>query len=183
MRTRLRRLPAVLLTALLLSSAAAPAAASTIYPPTDACSASSANPGAGETFTVGCSAATFGADEPVTITVEGENGAAVTFGIVRTAISTATTVRTSDASGALAPVEITLPSNARGIYNIALVSPSSAGGISSVAVANADGTLSVTGLDQGRLLGVWVGGGALVAAGAVILGTIALRRHRAQTDD
>lgn len=182
MRTFFRHVPAALLSALILSGAAAPAAASTIYPPTDACSVSSAAPAAGETFSVSCNANTFGADEPVTITVQGENGAGVTFGIVRAAITTATTVVRSDAAGALAPVDITLPADARGVYNIALVSPSSAGGTASVAITGPDGTLSVTGLDQGRLIGVWVGGGALVAAGAVILGTVALRRHRDKTE-
>ena len=46
-----------------------------------------------------------------------------------------------------------------------------------------DGALPISGFDSNQLLGLWVGGGALLLAGVVIVGAAALRRHRANTDD
>ncbi|MBN9177762.1 MAG: cell wall protein [Microbacterium sp.] len=159
----------------------AAAQASTIYPPVDACSTSSATIEAGATIEFSCAAGTFGANEPVTITVTGENGAGVTFAFVRFAISTGSAARTSDATGALRAVGITLPQNASGVYNIAAISPTSAGGAASTSIVGADG-LPRTGGDSGQLLGIWIGGGALVAAGAIVLIALALRR-RGNRDD
>lgn len=160
-----------------LTVAPAAAQASTIYPPIDSCSVSSAAMTAGSTVDFACEAGTFGADEPVTITVTGEDGSEVAFGRVRLAISTGSTLRTSTPTGALPSVAITLPDTARGVYNIAAVSPSSAGGAASTSITTADG-LPVTGGDSDQLLGVWIGGGALVLAGAVVLIVLAGRRRR-----
>ena len=161
--------------------APAAAQASTIYPPVDACSTSSATAQAGQAIEFSCTSGTFGASEPITITVTGENGEGATFAVVRFAISTGSTTRTSDAAGALRPVAITLPQNASGVYNIAAVSPSSAGGAASTSIVDADG-VPRTGGESGQLLGIWIGGGALVAAGAIVLITLALRR-RGHRDD
>lgn len=155
--------------------------ASTIYPPVGSCSTSDASVGGGGTLDFSCQQRTFGADEAVTITVTGENGRDVAFGIARFAISTGSMTRTSDASGALDTVRITLPSTASGVYNIAAISRSSAGGTASVSITGADG-LPTTGGDSGQLLGVWVGGGALVLAGATVLIALAVRRRRERND-
>jgi len=166
-----------------LAMALAPVAAqaATIYPPVDSCSTTSATATAGATLDFACTSGTFGANEAVTITVTGENGRGVTFGVARFAITTGSTVRTSDAEGALSPVRITLPSDASGVYNIAAISRSSAGGVASVSLVGSDG-LPTTGGDSGQLVGVWVGGGALLLAGATVLIALAIRRRRDRDD-
>jgi hypothetical protein len=97
--------------------------------------------------------------------------------MVRFAITTASDTARSDADGSLAAVDITLPSNASGTYNIAAVSPTSAGGTAAVTVTGADG-LPATGLDPAATLGLWIGGGALLVAGAALAIVAAVRRSR-----
>lgn len=158
------------------------AEASTIYPPSGACAVSPAAAGAGATIALSCAAATFSANETVTITVTGENGSAASVGFVRTAISTASGRATSAPDGSLPTVQITLPRDASGTYNIAVVSPTSVGGTATATIAAADGSLPITGMNSGSLLSLWVGGGALVLAGATIAAAIAVRRHRERTE-
>lgn len=165
---------AVVAAAMLLGAPAA-ASASTIYPPSDACTTSPATITPGGVIAFSCGAATFSSNETVTITVTGENGSAAQIGMVRFAISTASGTAQSGADGSLGPIPITLPSNASGTYNIAAVSPTSAGGTSAASIATADGDLATTG-GSGSMLGLWVGGGALALAG-VALGAAALARR------
>lgn len=156
----------------------AAASASSIYPPTDACSIEPSTMTAGGTVVFECGGGTFGIDEPVTITVTGENGAGTTFGLVQFAISTGSYNTTSGAAGELAGVSITLPDDASGVYNVAAVSPSSAGGISSVTIAAADGeALPNTGGDAGALA-LWAGGGLVLLAGGAVAIAAARRRRR-----
>ena len=75
-------------------------------------------------------------------------------------------------------MSITLPADARGTYNIAAVSPTSAGGTAAVTVTAADGALPTTGLDTAAVTGLLIGGGALLVAGAAIAITVAVRRNR-----
>jgi hypothetical protein len=99
--------------------------------------------------------------------------------------STASAQFQSDAEGMLPPVRITLPSDARGVYNIAAVSATSAGGTSSAVIDTSDSSdpLVRAGFDGNQLMGLWIGAGALLAAGAVILVAASVRRHRDRTDD
>lgn len=178
----MRRLTRSALVAALVAGSAlalpeAATAAGVIYPPSDACSVSPSAAGANETLDFFCGDATFGPNETVTITVTGENGAGATFAFVKFAVSTGSTVRTSTAAGALPPVSITLPSDARGVYNIEAISSTSAGGVASATIA-ADGQLPVTGGDSSQLLGLWIGGGTLLIAGAAIAIATAVRRSR-----
>lgn len=185
----MRRFIRASVTALLLATAliAAPAAAnaSTIYPPVDACSSDAEGAGPGDVITFACDDDTFAPNETVTVTVTGENGAAATLAMVRTAISTASAQYESDASGALPAVRITLPSDARGVYNIAAISAGSAGGTASAVIdtSASDDILVRAGFDGNQLMGLWIGAGALIAAGAVVVIAAALRRHRARNDD
>lgn len=176
---------AALAGAAMIVAAPAAASASTIYPPVDSCQSDAAGAGPGDTIVFSCDDTTFGENESVTITVTGENGAGASFAALRTAISTASTIRESDSNGALAPVEIVLPSDARGVYNIAAVSPTSAGGAASAVIdtSASGGILPTSGFDGGQLMGLWIGGGALLLAGAVVVGAAAYRRHRSNTDD
>ncbi|EZP29026.1 hypothetical protein [Microbacterium oleivorans] len=185
----MRRFTRATLTVFLLAtmSFAAPAVAnaSTIYPPVDACSSDAAGAGPGDTVSFSCDARSFAPNEAVTVTVTGENGAGVTFAMVRTAISTASKRYESDANGALPAIRIVLPSDARGVYNIAAISASSTGGTASAVIDTSDSSdpLVRAGFDGNQLMGLWIGAGALLAAGAVIVIAAALRRHRDRTDD
>jgi len=175
---RIARIAAV---ATLVSGAVlAPAAAhaSAIYPPSNACSANPSTITAGSTVDFSCDAATFAPDEAVTITVTGENGANTSFAFVRFAVTTGSTVRTSTSTGALDPVTITLPSDARGVYNIEAISATSAGGTASASISAEGSGLPTTGGDSTALIGLLIGGGALVAAGAAVAITSVVRRRR-----
>lgn len=158
----------------------AAAQASTIYPPSDACSVTPTTTAPGTDVSFSCAADTFGADETVKITVTGENGNGTTFGFVRFAVSTGSFDSTSGANGELAATTITLPSDASGIYNIAAVSPSSAGGTASVTVtASGEANLPSTGGDAGAL-GLWAGAGLLVVAGGAVAVAASVRRSRSR---
>jgi hypothetical protein len=138
---------------------------------------------------------TFEPGETVTVTLEGENASAATMAMIRAAAVERQVLgeRTATADGSLAPVTITLPANASGPYTVIATSPSLPQGVSasftvSSAVA-ADGTsntaaenaLPPTGIDANSLLGLWVGGGALVLAGGAIAVGATVRRHQNNT--
>jgi hypothetical protein len=156
----------------------APAAhASAIYPPAGSCTATPATITPGGSVEFACQAETFSPSEDVTITVTGENGAATEIGMVRFAITTASGTVTSGDDGSLSAIPLTLPSNARGTYNIAAVSATSAGGTAAVTVSASEGALPITGLDGGTLAGLLIGGGALLLAGAAIAIVAVVRRR------
>ncbi|WP_404431326.1 LPXTG cell wall anchor domain-containing protein [Microbacterium lacus] len=169
--------------ALAAAAILAPAAAqAVIYPPSGACTVTPATVTPGGTVAFECDDETFGATESVTITVEGATGA--TVGFVKFAV-TSSGGATSTASGALAPVDIAFPSDASGVYNISAVSETSSGGTSSVSVTSGStggGSLPATGADNSALLGVWVGGGALVLAGGALAVAATVRRNRNSVD-
>lgn len=172
-----------LLTALALVGAgvaAAPAAqASTIYPPSDACRVTPSTATAGSTLVFSCAAGTFGADEPVKVTITGENGSGATFGFVRFAVTTGAYDTVSGPSGELADTRIILASDASGVYNIAAVSASSAGGTASATVAAPGSTgLPSTGGDV-QALALWAGGATVLVAGGALAVAAAVRRRRA----
>lgn len=163
------------------SALALPAAAQadSIYPPSNACSVVPSVITPGATVTFSCTDGTFSPSEFVSVTVEGNTNASV--GFLKFAVTSAGST-TSSASGAIS-VPITFPSNASGNYNIAAASETSAGGASTVSVSasgsgSSTGTLPATGIDSSSLLGLWVGGGALVLAGGAVALTAAVRRNR-----
>jgi hypothetical protein len=162
--------------------APAGAAVAVTYPPTGSCVVDPTAIDPGDTVRFSCVAETFGASEPVTITVTGENGADAEIGVVRFAVSTAAATSESTSSGALGSTPITFPEGSSGNYTITAVSPSSAGGSATVTVRTTGGGipgLSTTGQDSSRLLGLWAAGGALVLSGATLALWAALRRHGA----
>ncbi|MEU1971718.1 cell wall protein [Microbacterium sp. NPDC019599] len=169
---------AVLVVSALLHIAAPTARADTIYPPSGSCTTSPATIAPGGTLSFQCAAATFSADEDVTITVTGENGGGAVIGMIKLAISTASGHATSAADGSLPAVDITFPTDARGTYNIEAISPTSAGGTAAVTVTNPDGSLPITGLDSGTLTGLWIGGALLLLAGAALAVVAVIRRRR-----
>lgn len=184
-----RRSPRVALIALVAMAAigvpgAAHAAsvvdASSIYPPSGSCTTSPAAVAPGGSFDFQCAPATFSSSEQVTITVTGENGAGADIGMVRFAITTASGTTTSAEDGSVAALRITLPQNASGTYNIAAVSSTSAGSTAAVTVTSPDGPLPITGMEAGSLIGLFVGGGALLLAGVALAVAAVLRRGRAR---
>jgi hypothetical protein len=163
------------------SALALPAAAQadTIYPPSNACSVVPTVITPGATVTFNCVNGTFSPGEFVSVTVEGNTNASV--GFLKFAVTSSGST-TSSAAGAIS-VPITFPSNASGNYNIAAVSATSAGGTATASVAattgsGSTGSLPATGIDSSSLLGLWVGGGALVLAGGAVALTAAVRRNR-----
>ncbi len=161
------------------------AQADTIYPPSNACNVVPAVITPGATVTFNCSNGTFSPSEFVSVTVEGNTSADV--GFIKFAV-TSTGSTTSTAAGAIS-VPISFPSNASGNYNISAVSATSAGGASTVSIGSTTGggssdggtggsSLPATGIDSSSLLGLWVGGGALVLAGGAVALTAAVRRNR-----
>jgi hypothetical protein len=183
MRRTLHAISVAIVGAAMFAVAPTAASAASLYPPVDACTTGGDGFSPGSTVGFECEAGTFTPNEPITITVTGERGDQATFAIVRADITTASVERTADSDGALGTVEIVLP-DARGVYNIAAVSPTSAGGTASAVIdTSAEGALPISGFDGNQLLGLWVGGGALVLAGLVVVGAAAYRRHRDATDD
>lgn len=154
------------------------AQADTIYPPSNACSVVPAVITPGATVTFNCSNGTFSPGEFVTVTVEGNTPADV--GFIKFAVTSSGST-TSSAAGSIS-VPIAFPSNASGNYNIAASSATSAGGAATASIGSTagggSGSLPATGVDSGSLLGLWVGGGALVLAGGAVALAASVRRNR-----
>lgn len=150
------------------------------YPPDDATRVSQTSVDAGGSVEVSVAADVFRPGEQVTVTVRGENASRVTFAMVRTALETTTyTGARANAQGGLDPLTVTFPADAAGTYTIAVFSPSTPGDTVTVTV----GGLSVTGLDRSSVVGIWIGGGALILAGGLIAVTATVARHRRRHDD
>jgi LPXTG-motif cell wall-anchored protein len=132
---------------------------------------------------------TFSGNETVGITVTGENASAITTAMVKLAVETNSSLRTQASNGAV-NVALKFPADASGTYNVTLVGLTSGRSVSrtvATAVASGSGStgtgstgsgLPATGLDSGSLLGLWVGGGALVLAGGAIAVGATVRRQR-----
>lgn len=185
---------AAVLTLAAAATLAVPAVAQAYVPTVPGASVSSVvvEPGGNVTFAV--RAGTFQPGETVTITLSGQNSAGANLATANLpAQRTVLGERTAGEDGSLAPARITLPSNAVGNYEVIATSPSVPNGVRAAfsvqattvaggdnAQADASGTLPATGMDGGGLLGVWVGGGALLlAGGAIVLGR-AMRRDSAE---
>ncbi|PVW03740.1 hypothetical protein DEA06_12425 [Microbacterium sp. Gd 4-13] len=158
------------------------------YPTGDEAGVSSptVTPGGTVEFTVADD--TFAPGEPVTITLTGENASGASLAAIKMAVETATLGTVTAAADGSISTGITFPANASGVYTITATSPSVPAGVSvSVSAAaagggtggsNAGGSLPATGMDSGSLLGLWVGGGALVLAGGAVAVGAAVHRQR-----
>lgn len=122
----------------------------------------------------------FQPNESVTFTLTGENASGATLGYVKFAVQTANLgTKAANASGAVSAT-VTLPSNASGVYTLVADGATSASVSTTITVTASGGStgLAATGSDSGALLGLWVGGGALVLAGASIAVAGTVRRQR-----
>ncbi len=92
-------------------------------------------------------------------------------------VSSKSITKVADASGNATAV-VTLPADARGTYTLSATPTGGTAGGSN----NAGGStgLPATGFDANSMLGIWVGGGALVLAGGTIAVATTVRRNRAE---
>ncbi len=119
------------------------------------------------------------------------SGVGVTGSNIATAgarVTSASVIKTADAAG-VATASITLPEPQVGTYLLSATGPRADGtigtetsvvGSGSTGGSNASGSnaLPATGMDANSLLGFWVGGGALVLAGATVAVATTVRRNR-----
>jgi hypothetical protein len=192
--------------ALTLALLTAPAVAQAYVPTVPAMSASSATVEAGGTVTVRVADSTFEPSEAVTLDVTGAG--ALGASLITTAGATAgpapagapgtatgtgdavtTTIGTTAANGGggLDDTTVRLAATATGPQTIHAWSKSNMDGVSvtvtivapdAIAVTTTSDELPATGVDTRDLLGFWVGGGALVLAGGVVLVATYVARHR-----
>lgn len=122
-------------------------------------------------------------------------GVGVTGANIATAgqqVTAASVTKVADASGSAAAV-VTLPDPQVGTYSLTASGPTASGSGASVGggtsigggtstgggtSSDAGASLPATGMDANSLLGFWVGGGALVLAGATIAVAATARRNR-----
>lgn len=117
----------------------------------------------------------FTANASIDFTLVGENASSGSLGRVKLAVDSLTTTKTADASGSVS-VAVTLPANASGDYTL-----SATGERAGSSAGSGGATLPSTGGDSESLLGIWVGGGALVLAGATVAVATTVRRNRQET--
>lgn len=159
---------------------AAPAVASA-YTPTPV-SGTTVTITAGGTVTIPFSG--FVAGETVTFTLTGEGVGPANLAFVALSASEDSTSVTKDANeDGEASATVTLPDDASGTYTLTAVGDESGAAepvsITVAAAAGGDGEeLGDTGFDGDALLGLWVGGGVLVLAGASIAVATSVRRAR-----
>lgn len=111
----------------------------------------------------------------VTFTLVGEGVGVGNLAAVKFAVSSTTVTKTADSSGvATATVVGTPPAGAS--WSL------SATGARASSEAGGSGSLPSTGGDSESLLGIWVGGGALVLAGATVAVAATVRRNRQETN-
>lgn len=112
----------------------------------------------------------FAPNTSVSASLSGENAAGASLAAVKFAVTSTSITKTTDAAGNVS-VAVTLPADASGSYTLTVAAVSGSG----------TGTLPSTGGDSDSLLGIWVGGGALLLAGATIAVATTVRRNRQQT--
>ncbi|MDU0326871.1 LPXTG cell wall anchor domain-containing protein [Microbacterium sp. KSW2-21] len=121
---------------------------------------------------------------PVTFTLVGVGVTGANIATANLPVSSASVTKTADASGSATAV-VTLPANPVGSYTLAATgarADGSTGGGSGSGTGggtNAGGSeaLPATGMDANSMLGIWVGGGALVLAGAAVMVVTKTRRR------
>lgn len=182
---------AAALTLAAAATLAVPSVANAYVPtpePGAAVSSSTVTPGGSVSFFV--SPGTFVPGESVTLYLSGENASGASLAMIRAAAVERQEfgVREATEDGALPPVNIKLPANASGVYEVLATSPSRPDGVTAsfrvtadagtVARADTTAALPPTGFDGGSLLGIWVGGGILILAGGTIAVGASVHRSR-----
>lgn len=122
----------------------------------------------------------FAPGEVVRFFLSGENAAGASLATVKFVYQSNVALgsKTANGSGSVAPA-ITLPRNASGTYTLTATGATSSTSASAKIVIG-DPTIAETGGDAGQLLGLWIGGGALLLAGGGIAVATTVRRQRGQ---
>ena len=176
---------------LVRSAAAVALAAAALFAAPAAANAYTETPGPGETYAMPTvPAGVFVPGETVSILLSGEDANFASAGFVQAVYVANANIGSVTATSSGVNYSITLPSTASGSYSVLLTSPSNPGGYSASLTAGAGATgggaggtgLPSTGLDSNSLLGLWVGGGALVLAGGAVAVAAAVRRQRVNAD-
>ncbi len=123
----------------------------------------------------------FDVNVTISFVVTGENGAAITQAVVRSAVSSSPTfTATTNASGN-ASLGVRLPANASGAYTVAATGLKNGVVVTETSPFSvAGGGLPATGIDAASMTGVWIGGGALLAAGVAVTSVAVIRRRQAE---
>ncbi|MCY1717627.1 LPXTG cell wall anchor domain-containing protein [Microbacterium sp. SL62] len=118
----------------------------------------------------------FQAGAQVTFTLVGRGVTGANIATANLPVTSASVTKTADSSGS-ATATVTLPAGASGTYTLAATGARAAAGGGG---NNAGPSLPETGFDANSMLGIWVGGGALVLAGGTIAVATTVRRNRAE---
>ncbi|MFJ4160193.1 LPXTG cell wall anchor domain-containing protein [Microbacterium testaceum] len=119
----------------------------------------------------------FQAGAQVTFTLVGRGVTGANIATANLPVTSASVTKTADSSGS-ATANVTLPAGASGTYTLAATGARAAASGSNNAGGNTG--LPATGFDASSMLGIWVGGGALVLAGGTIAVATTVRRNRAE---
>lgn len=111
----------------------------------------------------------------VTFTLVGEGVTGANLAAVKLAVTSASTTKTADSSGVASATVSGIPAGASWTL-------SATGARAGAEAGGGSSTLPSTGGDSDSLLGIWIGGGALVLAGATIAVGASVRRGRQQAD-
>jgi LPXTG-motif cell wall-anchored protein len=127
----------------------------------------------------------FTAGASVTFTLVGRGVTGANIATANLPVTSASVTKTADSSG-VATAVVTLPANPSGSYTLSATGARAAaagGGTGSGTSAGGSGTaLPATGIDSQSMMGIWVGGGALIAAGATVAVAAKMRRNRGEAN-
>jgi len=117
----------------------------------------------------------------VTFTLVGRGVTGANIATANLPVTSASVTKTADASGAATAV-VTLPANPSGPYTLAASGARADGNNGGPSNPNNNGTnaLPETGVNGESLMGIYIGGGALVLAGATVAVAAKVRRNRAE---
>ena len=121
----------------------------------------------------------------VDLTLVGKGITGANLATANLPVTAASVTKTADSTGQVTAV-VTLPASPSGTYTLsatgARADGSTGGGAGTGGGSTGGGSsaLPVTGMDANSLLGIWVGGGALVLAGGTVALATTLRRKRGE---
>ena len=117
----------------------------------------------------------------VTFTLVGRGVTGANIATANLPVTSASVTKTADSSGAATAV-VTLPANPSGPYTLAASGARADGSAGSGSGSNPGGgtALPATGVNGESLMGIYIGGGALVLAGATVPVAAKVRRNRAE---
>ncbi|WP_159498940.1 hypothetical protein [Microbacterium sp. 18062] len=160
-------------------------ATASTYPVTGGCAATPTVTTPGSVVDFSCTEDTFLGDEDVTVTITGEEASGSTFAVIKTAVSSASTLTRAQSDGSTSVIRITLGNQTTGSYEISAVGETS-GRIGTAPVrvvtsstGGASSGLPVTGGSADSALApMLVGVGAIVVGGVVLTAGAIARRSR-----